>query len=108
MLSKTELREKLDDEFDTSLVLDVLDDLDSVRHVLADNEETYAPCEVRQQLHELHSKLFHFIQHGSGDPAELFKDADDIETTLSDITESIEKIQKVLSMVTDIVSQGVE
>lgn len=108
MLSKDEIRERLDDDFDTNNILDSVENLDSVRQVLADDETTFAPCELRQQLLELHTKLFHFVNHGSGDVSEIFEEADDIEVKISDLAESLEQIQEMLSKVTDITSQGLE
>ena len=108
MLSKEEIRQKLDDEFDTNDILDSVGNLDSVRHVLADDETTFAPCELRQQLLELHTKLFHLVNHGSGDVSEIFEEVDDIEVKVSDLAESLEQIQEMLSKVSDITSQGIE
>jgi hypothetical protein len=85
-------------EFDTSDILDAVEEIDQIRYMLNDDEETNAPAQLREDLMKLHQLAMNAWNTGAGDPKELFGLAFELEDQLEEI---VEHAQKALATVAE-------
>ena len=85
------------EDFDTSELLESVDDLDSIRGILADGPNCEPP-QLRSDLLKLHGLTMETCNEtGEGD-RELFDLATDLEDDMEDIRDAADRIVKVLRL----------
>lgn len=98
------------ENFETYDLLTSVDQLDSVRGVLAD-EAHYEPPEIRDDLMKLHGLAMEVANNGETSAKkvhEMFMLADDIESQVDHMIESLEFIQKTLRKLTELWPESLE
>jgi len=87
-------------DFETQDLLEAVDDLDSIRGILADGEHLEPP-QIRIDLLKLHGLALRVCNQGHGDAGELLELATDIEYQIDDIRDAADRIAKVLRELTE-------
>jgi len=88
------------DEFETHDLLKAVDDLDSIRGILADGPNLEPP-QVRIDLMKLHELAMRVCNEGEGDTSEVVELAIDIEDQLEEIRDASDRIIQVLRRITE-------
>ena len=89
--------QNLYENFDTYLLLDAVDHIDSLRVHLGDGE-FYEPPEIRTNMLKLHGLAMNVVNNGwDGDLKELAELADDLAMQTSSMMVSLEKLHQILS-----------
>jgi hypothetical protein len=88
------------DEFETHDLLEAVDDLDSIRGILADGLNLEPP-QVRIDLMKLHELAMRVCNEGEGDTSEVVELAIDIEDQLEEIRDASDRIIQVLRRITE-------
>jgi len=96
-------RQKLLDKFETMDILEAVEALDQIRHIMADGDEIKPP-QVRDDLLNLHSILHKVVNegHDMSEDEDIWKLASEIEDTLYPLLENAEKIVNVLQKLMDL------
>lgn len=101
--------EKIEEEVETSQVLDAVNFLDQIRYLIADSEDCRPP-QIREDLLQLHQLLFRVIRERfiprPEDAEKILELTDNIEDTLSSIVENAEKILEITSLIQDSILHG--
>lgn len=95
------------DEFETHDLLEAVDDLDSIRGILADGPNL-EPAQVRIDLMKLHGLAMRVCNERAGDTSEVVELAIDIEDQLEEIRDASERIIQVLRGITEAETDGDE
>ncbi len=88
------------DEFETNDLLEAVDDLDTIRDILADGPNLEPP-QLRIDLMKLHKLAMRVCKEGQDDSSELVELAIDIEDQLEDIRDASDHIMEVLREITE-------
>jgi len=88
------------DEFETNDLLEAVDDLDTIRNILADGPNLEPP-QLRIDLMKLHKLAMRVCKEGEDDSSELVELAIDIEDQLEEIRDASNHIIKVLRGITE-------
>ena len=95
-------QQELSDNFDTSWLLESMDELNRARSTLANPE-------IRQDLDKLHTMAMAVVNNGDVDQAdEMFELADNIDYEISEIIDALENIQETMNKLTKLHSEDVE
>lgn len=87
----------LQDNFETTLLLDAVKEIDATRTHLGDGEN-WEPPQIRTDLLKLHQLAMDVVNKGWTENAQdLFEMANDLEMQVSDIIESLESVQNTLN-----------
>ncbi len=89
------------EEFETHDLLESVDDLDSIRGILADGPNLEPP-QLRMDLMKLHKIAMRVCNEGAGDTCELVELAIDIEDQVEEIRDASDRIIKVLRGITEV------
>ena len=87
-------------DFETHDLLEAVDDLDSIRGILA-NGPHLEPPQIRIDLLKLHELAMQVCNQGEDAASELFELAIDLEYRLEEIQESAERVLTVLRGLTE-------
>ncbi len=87
-------------DFETHDLLEAVDDLDSIRGILADGPHLEPP-QIRIDLLKLHGLAMQVCNHGGDARSELFELATDLEYQIEEIQESAERVLTVLRGLTE-------
>ena len=87
-------------DFETHDLLEAVDDLDSIRGILADGPHLEPP-QIRIDLLKLHGLAMQVCNHDGDGRSELFELANDLEYQLEEIQESAERVLTVLRGLTE-------
>ncbi len=88
------------DEFETNDLLEAVDDLDTIRDILADGPNLEPP-QLRIDLMRLHKLAMRVCKKGEDDSSELVQLAIDIEDQLEEIRDASDHIIEVLREITE-------
>ena len=103
---KKDKSQEIYENFDTHTILEAVDALDEIRGILADRdgEEGYLsrPPELRDTLLKLHGIAMDVVNYETTDDHGVFDMAFEIEDELYYVSERLEKLQKVISKLTDL------
>ena len=88
------------DEFETNDLLEAVDDLDTIRDIVADGPN-WEPPQLRIDLMKLHKLAMRVCKEGQDDSIELVELAIDIEDQLEDIRDASDHIMEVLREITE-------
>ncbi len=88
------------DEFETKDLLKAVDDLDTIRDILADGPNLEPP-QLHIDLMKLHELAMRVCKEGEDDSSELVELAIDTEDQLEDIRDAIDHIIEVLRGITE-------
>ncbi len=94
------VRSRTIDEFETNDLLEAVDDLDTIRDILADGPNLEPP-QLRIDLMRLHKLAMRVCKKGEDDSSELVELAIDIEDQLEDIRDASDHIMEVLREITE-------
>ena len=97
----------LRDQFDTTELLDAVDQLDTIRGIIADGDNLEPP-QIRTDLLKLHGLAMHVVNEGYPPDEDFYDLASDIEFQIDDIVEAVEKIQQVVSKLVQLCPSGDE
>ena len=82
-------------------------DLDAIKRVTYEIDDMIGSLEtLREELEELYSKAEDVLEESGENDNELFESADDAETTLFNLTESLEKIRRPVDAITDAIGSA--
>ena len=87
-------------DFETHDLLEAVDDLDSIRGILADGPHLEPP-QIRIDLLKLHGLAMQVCNHGGDHRSELFELATDLEYQIEEIQDSVERVLTVLRGLTE-------
>jgi hypothetical protein len=88
-------------DFETWDLLDAVDQIDAVRGHLND-QENYAPPEIRTQLLKLHQLAMHAVNYDAkGERRKMLDLALDLSDQVTDIIDHLEKVQQTLHALLD-------
>ena len=94
--------QNLNDNYDTTALLDAVEHVDEARRHLSDGEFCKPP-QIRDDLLKLHQLAMDVVNHGNTENAsEMFNMASDLEMQVSDLIESLEAIQETLGKLTEL------
>jgi hypothetical protein len=88
------------DEFETNDLLEAVDDLDTIRDILADGPNLEPP-QLRIDLMRLHKLAMRVCKEGEDDSSELVELAIDIEDQFAEIRDASDHIIEVLRGITE-------
>ena len=89
--------EEIQDNFDTSTILEAVGSIDELRKYLNDRDFNKPP-ELRDRLLKLHDLADKVINNGwTGQAEEMFELAGELEGDVLDMLEELEKVQLTLS-----------
>lgn len=93
--------EDLVDSFDTSTLLEAVDELDELRSDFADRENG-APMELRDELLKLHQVAMDVVHNGARSKAlEMFDLAADIESEMDELIDQLQTLRDTVGSLTD-------
>ncbi len=93
-------RQRTLDEFETHALLEAVDDLDSIRGILADGPNLEPP-QIRIDLMKLHKLAMRVCNEAGDDSSELVELAIDLEDQLEEIRDASDRIIQVLQGITE-------
>lgn len=92
----------LRENFTPSSLLDAVKDLDALRDAFSDRDG-FRPPEIREKILQLHALALDIMNRGWDSRAREFFDlAADLDDEIFDALEALERIQRTLSMLTDL------
>ena len=93
--------EKLQDNFESSEILEAVDSLDTVRGILAEPEDGLSPPQIRIDLLELHQLAMSLMHNGNTSVAdEFFSKTEEIYSDVEEMAEALEGIRRTLDQIT--------
>jgi hypothetical protein len=88
------------DDFKTNDLLEAVDDLDTIRDILADGLNSEPP-QLRIDLMKLHKLAMRVCKEGEDDSSELVEVAIDVEDQFEEIRDAVDHIIAVLREITE-------
>ena len=99
-----EQRHNIDENFETEELLNIIDDLDEIRDIIADTEDCKPP-QIRRDLLELHQLIFNMVKQGGSLTDEIYDLTGDISMTMSTIIEVAERIMDTVDQLEDLLPE---
>ncbi len=94
--------QNLYENFETTALLDAVNEIDKTRQHLGDGEN-WKPPQIRTDLLRLHGLAMDVVNNGWMDNVQkLFDMAGDLEMQVDDIIESLEKVRETLSKLNEL------